>query len=227
MTPMDSRSQSSKAKTTILVVEDHPILRDGLIQVVNQQDDMRVTCSTDNAKEALTLIQDKKPEAAIIDISLKRGNGLELIRDIKLLNIDIPVLVLSMHDESLFAERAIRTGAKGYIRKSETTEQILLALRQIIRGDYYLSTKIISKVFSSVFGSRDRKTMLPLDTLSNRELEVLRLIGEGNSTLQISEMLFLSTKTIQTYRHRLKEKLSIKNSIGLIQYATQWVNEDS
>lgn len=224
---MDSREQSSKSKTTILVVEDHPILREGLIQVINQQDDMRVTCSADTAMKALTLIRDKKPEAAIIDISLKRGSGLELIRDIKSLNVDIQVLVLSMHDESLFAERAIRAGAKGYIRKSETTEQILLALRRIIKGEFYVSTKIISKVFGSVFGSRDRKTMLPLDTLSNRELEVLQLIGEGNNTQQISEMLFLSTKTIQTYNHRLKEKLSIKNAIGLIQYATQWVNEES
>lgn len=224
---MDSREQSSKSKTTILVVEDHPILREGLIQVINQQDDMRVTCSADTAMKALTLIRDKKPEAAIIDISLKRGSGLELIRDIKSLNVDIQVLVLSMHDESLFAERAIRAGAKGYIRKSETTEQILTALRQIINGEYYLSAKITSKVFGSIFGSRDKKTMLPLDTLSNRELEVLQLIGEGNNTRQISEMLFLSTKTIQTYHHRLKEKLSIKNAIGLIQYATQWVNEES
>ncbi|MEE9465114.1 MAG: response regulator transcription factor [Candidatus Neomarinimicrobiota bacterium] len=222
-----SRTRRSKPKTTILVVEDHPILRDGLVQVINQQNDLEVICCADNAQVALALVRDKHPQAAIIDISLKGSNGIELIRDIKSMYDPIPILVLSMHDESLFAERAIRAGAKGYIRKSENTEQILAAIRQVIRGEYYVSSKMVSKVFGSLFDSRKDKARSPLEKLSDRELEVLQLIGEGNNTRRISELLFLSIKTIQTYQHRIKEKLFIDNATELIQYATQWVNEDT
>lgn len=222
-----NRTRRSKPKTTILVVEDHPILRDGLVQVINQQNDLEVICCADNAQEALALVRDKHPQAAIIDISLKGSSGIELIRDIKSMYDPIPILVLSMHDESLFAERAIRAGAKGYIRKSENTEQILAAIRQVIRGEYYVSSKMVSKVFGSLFDSRKDKARSPLEKLSDRELEVLQLIGEGNNTRRISELLFLSIKTIQTYQHRIKEKLFIDNATELIQYATQWVNEDT
>lgn len=227
MTTANNRNRRPKPKATLMIVEDHPILREGLIQVINQQDDLEVICSTDNAQEALALVNKKRPDAAIIDISLKGSNGIELIRDIKSQFDHIPILVLSMHDESLFAERAIRAGAKGYIRKSENTEQILFAVRQIVRGEYYVSSKMVSKVFGSLFDSRKDTVGSPLEKLSDRELEVLQLIGEGHNTRRISEMLFLSIKTIQTYQHRIKEKLFIDNATGLIQYATQWVNEDT
>ncbi len=227
MTTTNSRDRRPKPKATLMIVEDHPILREGLVQVINQQDDLEVICSADNAQEALALVNKKRPDAAIIDISLKGSNGIELIRDIKSQFDHIPILVLSMHDESLFAERAIRAGAKGYIRKSENTEQILLAVRQIVRGEYYVSSKMVSKVFGSLFDSRKDTARSPLEKLSDRELEVLQLIGEGHNTRRISEMLFLSIKTIQTYQHRIKEKLFIDNATGLIQYATQWVNEDT
>lgn len=214
-------------KKSVLVVEDHPILRSGLIQVINNEPDLCVTGEADDVQSTLSALGNQVPDMAMIDISLKGGNGIELIREIKSKWGDLPMLVLSMHDESLFAERAINAGARGYITKSESTDKILEAIRTVIRGDYYVSPQMISKVFGRMYDHKKKIKKSPLEQLSDRELEVLELTGQGKNTRQIAERLFLSMKTIQTYQQRLKDKLSLENATALIQYATQWVNRDT
>lgn len=216
-----------KGKRSILIVEDHPILREGLLRVINHEGDLFVVGEAWDTHTAETAVREKKPDLVLVDISLRGSNGLDLIRALKTNYEWLHTLVLSMHDEVLYAERAFRAGAKGYVTKSEPSEILLAAIRKVLAGQYYLSDALISRVFGQLYEKRTEKGRSDVEKLSDRELGVLEMMGQGASTHQIAENLYLSMKTIQTYQQRIKDKLSLKNATELIQYATQWVNENA
>jgi DNA-binding NarL/FixJ family response regulator len=211
-------------KATIVIVDDHPIVRQGLADLLNEEQDLAVIGQAEDAPEAMQIIRKQKPDIVIIDVSLKETSGIELIKDIKALDSEIPVLTLSMHDESLYAERALRAGAKGYIMKQEATDKIVNAIRTVLKGQLYLSDRMSSRILRKIVGGGVEVESSPIDRLSDRELEVFTLLGQGHGTRQISEQLHLSIKTIETYRSHIKEKLDLADSTELLQHAIQWVN---
>jgi DNA-binding NarL/FixJ family response regulator len=216
--------KTGKNKSSILIVDDHPIVRQGLAELINHEDDLSVCGQAEDAHQAIKAVKELKPDMAIVDISLKETSGMELIKDLKAQYPDLPVLALSMHDESLYAERALRAGAKGYIMKAVATEKVITAIRKILSGEIYTSDTVTSKMMRKfIDGSKDIK-LSPVERLSDRELEVFQLIGKGFGTRQISERLFLSIKTIETYRAHIKEKLGLADAAELLHYAIQWVN---
>ncbi|MHC4646932.1 MAG: response regulator [Planctomycetota bacterium] len=223
MASKEKQTKSGKNKTRILIVDDHPIVRQGLAELINSEEELVVCGQADDAHEALKSIKQLAPDMAIVDISLKETSGMELIRDIKAHYPNIFVLALSMHDESLYAERALRAGAAGYVMKQEATENVIAAIRKILTGQLYISERMSERMILKLVGGRAELTTSPIDSLSDRELEVFLLIGEGFGTRRISEKLFLSTKTIETYRAHIKDKLSLADSAELLQYAIQWV----
>jgi DNA-binding NarL/FixJ family response regulator len=211
-------------KARVLLIDDHAILRQGLAQLINQEEDMMVCGEAEEAPKGFEAVGVLKPDVAIVDISLKGGNGLELIKNIKASHPALPILVLSMHDESLYAERALRAGSLGYIMKEEAAESVLVALRKVIKGEVVLSEKMQARLLHQLVNGRLKQGSSPIDTLSDRELEVFRMIGEGRSTRQIAEELHLSVRTVEAYREYIKEKLSLKNATELVQHAFQWVH---
>lgn len=217
----------NESRTKILVVDDHPIIRQGLAQLINQEPDLFVCGDSDSAEQALEIIAKLQPDLIIVDISLKGINGLELIKNVKIRFPEILILVLSMHDESLFAGRVLLAGAKGYIMKQEGTEKLIYAIRKIINGGIYVSDRIQAKLLHMLIEGGDVPNISNINRLSDRELEVFQLIGQGHGTRQISEMLHLSIKTIETYRAHIKEKLGIENAIELIQHATNWFQNEA
>jgi len=215
----------SDSEKRIMIVEDHPIFRLGLAELINQEEDLFVCGEAEDVTEALNKIGKLNPDMVIVDISLKGRNGIELIKDISRYFNALPVLVLSMHDESLYAERALLAGAKGYIMKQEASESIVKAIRCVIRGNVYASETIMSNILNRF--ANHPKVQLELDTLSDRELEVLQLMGQGLTTGDIAEKLNLSKKTIGTYRERIKDKLNLKNAAELIRFAVHWVKHEA
>lgn len=167
-------------------------------------------------------IETLKPNLAIVDISLKSGSGLDLIKSLQQRFPKLPILVLSMHDESLYAERVLRAGARGYITKQEATEKLITAIRRVLDGEIYLNEKVTSKILSRVTGTSPAKNLSPINRLSDRELEVFQLIGQGHGTREIAELLHLSIKTVETYREHIKEKLKLKDATALVRYAVHW-----
>ncbi|MGA1867525.1 MAG: response regulator transcription factor [bacterium] len=214
-------------KSKILIVDDHPIMRQGLSQLINQDVKLTVCGEAENANEALDVIKETNPDMIIVDISLKGPSGIELIKNIKVRYPSLPVLVLSMHDESLYAERAFRAGARGYIMKEEGTEKVMMAIHQILGGALYMSNKIGSRLLSKFFDTQLTKSDSPIEFLSDRELEVFRLLGRGFGTRKVAQELNLSIKTIETYRAHIKNKLKLKNASELIQHAVQWVQSEN
>src|ERR1700724_2958597 len=211
-------------KIKVVIVDDHPLFRERLAQLINHEPDMEVTGESDTAEDAIQLIRNRSPDLAIIDITLKGSSGLELIKSIKALSIGVPVLVLSMHEESLYAERALHAGATGYITKNEAANNVLLAIRRVLAGEVYLSGTMTSFFLRSL--STGVKSMpRPLDRLTDRELEVLELIGRGHTTHQIAEALQLGVATIDTYRARVKEKMNFRTATELQHFAIRWVRE--
>jgi DNA-binding NarL/FixJ family response regulator len=210
-------------KRKVLVVDDHPIVRSGLAQLINREPDLVVCGDAQEMRTALNFIDTLKPDILIVDISLNGPDGIDLLKSIRAKDPGLPVLILSMHDESIYAERALRAGANGYIMKQEATDRVLIALRRILNREIYVSDRVANKMLQHlVSGGSTTVNRSPLDDLSNRELEVLRLIGEGHGTRQIAEELHLSVKTVETYQGHLKDKLGLKNSRELVQYAIQW-----
>ena len=216
--------QTPDNKIRILIVDDHPIVRRGLAELVNHEDDFAVCGQAEDYHEALRAIGELNPNMAVVDISLKETSGLELIKDIHSQHPDLPVLALSMHDETLYAERALRAGAMGYIMKQEATENVIAAIRKILGGEIYVSDRMASRMVRKLVAGQTVTTASPVGCLSDRELEVFRLIGKGHGTRQISERLYLSVKTIETYRAHIKDKLNLADAAELLQYAIQWVN---
>jgi DNA-binding NarL/FixJ family response regulator len=214
-------------KTKVLLIDDHAILRQGLAQLINQETDMTVCGEAEEAPKGFEAVGTLKPDVAVVDISLKGGNGLELIKNIKASYPALPVLVLSMHDESLYAERALRAGSLGYIMKEEAAETVLVAIRKVLKGEVVLSDKMQARLLHQLVNGRLKQGGSPIDSLSDRELEVFRMIGEGRSTRQIAEELHLSVRTVEAYREYIKEKLNLKNATELVQHAFQWVHAGS
>ena len=224
---MALNKKSNKAgdnKIRILIVDDHPIVRQGLAELINHEDDLTVCGQAEDAPQAMKDIRTLKPDMAIVDISLKETSGIELIKDIKVQYPSLPVLTLSMHDESLYAERALRAGARGYIMKQQATEKVIVAIHKVVSGQVYVSDIMAAKMVRKLVTGSSDVGVSPLDRLSDRELQVFLLIGQGHGTRQISEQLHLSVKTIETYRSHIKEKLNIIGAAKLLQYAIQWVN---
>jgi DNA-binding NarL/FixJ family response regulator len=220
---MDVRECAEETKRKVFVVDDHPIVRAGLAQLINHEPDLRVCGDAEEMCAALQTIDALRPDILIVDISLNGPDGLDLLKTVRAKDPSLPVLILSMHDESIYAERALRAGANGYIMKQEGTDRVLVALRRILDREIYVSDRIANKMlrqFASAGGSANLQRS-PLEDLSDRELEVLRLIGEGHGTRQIAEQLHLSVKTVETYQGHLKEKLGLKNARELVQYAIQ------
>jgi DNA-binding NarL/FixJ family response regulator len=213
---------AKKLKSTVLLVDDHPIVRQGLAELIDHEKDLSVCGMADDIHHALDQIAALSPDVIVVDISLKGGNGIELLKNIKVRYPRQPVLMLSMHDESLYAVRALRAGAAGYVMKQEATEKVLTAIRQVLNGEIYLSERMEKKMMHQLVGGRAARTGSPLEDLSDRELEVFNLIGQGHGTRQIAEELHLSIKTIESHRAHIKEKLNLKNATELVQHAIQW-----
>ncbi|UCG46652.1 MAG: response regulator transcription factor [Phycisphaerales bacterium] len=218
-----TRNRSDGAKTRIVVVDDHPVFRQGLADLINEEPDLTVCGEADDANQAVGVIEQLKPDMAIVDITLKETSGLELIKDIRVRHPNLPILTLSMHDESLYAERALRAGAKGYIMKQEATDKVIAAIRRVLGGETYVSEAMAGKMLSKLVGAAPGSESSGVECLSDREFQVFSLIGQGYGTHQIAERLHLSTKTIETYRANVKEKLRLSNAAQLRQYAVQWV----
>ena len=216
------------ARKTVLVVDDHPLMRQGLALLINQQQDMHVCGEAEEAQAAMQAIARLHPDIMILDISLSGPDGLDLLKNIRTTNPDLPVLVLSMHDEAIYAERALRARANGYIMKQEATEKVLVAVRRILNGEIYLSDRMSNKMLQRYVGGAPSMIQSRIASLSDRELEVFRLIGEGRATREIAEELHLSVKTVETYQAHIKEKLALRSGRELIQHAIQWkINEKS
>ena len=217
-----TRKKQDRA-TRVLIVDDHPVVRKGLTAMINQEEDLRVCAETEDFHQALAAIKEHVPDLAVVDLTLSGIGGLALVKHLESSNPDLPVLVLSMHDETLYAERVLRAGAKGYIMKQEGTDKLVTAIRRILHGEIYVSEKMSSKMLGQLVGRGPRTSGSHLETLSDRELEVFELIGRGQGTRQIAERLCLSFKTVESHREHIKEKLELSNANELVQHATQWV----
>ena len=222
---MRTRETESR-KRTVFIVDDHPLLRQGLTLMINREKDLAVCGEAEEAQAAMRAIAQYQPDILIVDISLNGPDGLELLKSIRNSYPGLPVLILSMHDEATYAERALRARANGYIMKQEATEKVLIAVRRILNGEVYLSDRIANKMLQQYIGGASTALQSRLSALSDRELEVFRSIGEGRSTRQIADELHLSVKTVETYQAHLKEKLALRTGRELIQHAIQWkINE--
>jgi len=210
-------------KNAVLIVEDHEIFRLGIRELINHEPDLAVCGEADDVESARTLIRKLRPDLVIIDITLKKSNGMDLIKEISAHYKSMKTLVLSMHDELLYAERSLQAGAQGYIMKQETSRSIVKAIRHILAGNIYVSQEIMDNLLERVRTGQDSLEKPPVYNLSDRELEVLGMIGEGKSTGDIAANMNLSVSTISTYRERIKEKLNLKNAAELMRYAVHWV----
>ncbi len=207
----------------ILIVDDHPLMRKGLALSLNAEIDLTVCGQAASAEEALDALEELDPDLAIVDISLPGMSGLELIKHMQALRPEIRTLVVSRHDEALYAERAIRAGARGYVMKLEAGERIVKAVRRVLGGGIYVSEEINERLLLGLAAGRPKMAESPLELLSDRELEVFELTGRGRGTREIAERLYLSVKTVESYRARIKDKLNLKTAAELMQHAVQWV----
>ena len=206
-------------KRRIFVVDDHPIVRQGLAQLINNEQDLVVCGQGEEAYQSLRAIKEARPDLALVDVSLKDSDGIELLKELRAAVPDLPVLILSMHDESLYAERALRAGARGYIMKQEAPQTLLSAVRKVLAGDVYVSEKMGAALLQRIVGGKKPGGDLPMDRLTDRELEIFGMIGAGQSVKEIADKLFLSVKTVEAHREHIKEKLNLKSSAELLRFA--------
>ncbi len=221
--PTSAPPPSRRAKLRVLIVDDHPIFRAGVTQLINQEPDLIVCGEAESCAEALEAIAAGKPDIAVVDIALKGRDGIELTKELKGRYPKLPVLVLSMHDESLYAERALRAGARGYIMKQETTDKVLVAIRRILSGGVYVSDSMSARMLHHFIGQRTPAAAGTLDKLSDRELQVFRLLGQGHGTRQIAGELRLGLSTVETHRANIKRKLNLRTATELVRHAVRWV----
>jgi DNA-binding NarL/FixJ family response regulator len=217
------KKKTEPRKRRVLVVDDHPMMRQGLAQLINNEADLTVAWEADNAGEALNVLSAHKPDLVLVDISLPDKNGLELIKDAHVLCPATPILVVSMHDETLYAERVLRAGGRGYIMKQQGGRKLMEAIRQILGGQIYVSEKMSAKILETFSGRRADAGGSPVNRLSDREFEVFQLIGEGKGTREIAGQLHLSVKTVEVHRANIKEKLKLKSATDLVRHAVRWV----
>jgi DNA-binding NarL/FixJ family response regulator len=214
-------------KSRVFIVDDHAMFREGLRQLIEYDPGLTVCGDAADAAAAVEGIHQTQPDVVIVDITLAESNGLDLIKDLRNDEEDCPVLVVSMHEESLYAERALRAGAMGYVMKNEPAKTVIAAIHSVLRGEVYLSRKMSSTVISKFLHGETEKPMSPVETLSDRELEVFRMLGQGKGTRQIAQDLGLSIPTIQSFRNRIKEKLNLKTAPELVLHAINWVQSGS
>ena len=210
-------------KTRVLLVDDHPLTRHGMKALISQQPNLEIVGEADSAPRALELVEKLKPNLAVVDITLRSTNGIELTKGMRAQSPDLQVLIVSMHDENLYAERALRAGAMGYLMKHEASEKIIAAIQRIQQGEIYLSDRIKEKMLHRFVNHKTDELVSPIDTLSDREMEVFQLIGNGYGTRLIAQQLNLSIKTIDSYREHLKLKLNLESGSELVRYAIQWM----
>lgn len=215
------RPANAPQRRRVLLVDDHPMLRVGLAGVINQQADLEVCCEATTVAEALTALTKSTPDILVTDITMPGRGGLELIKDVKALYPTLPVLVISMHDEMLHAERVLRAGARGYLMKEAGAEKMLQAIRQVLSGQVYVSERMSARIFDQFSGRRVNHS--PVSQLTDREFEVFQLIGEGMTTKHIAQQLNLSSKTIDVHRGHIKEKLALPDATSLVRHAVRWV----
>lgn len=206
----------------ILIVDDHPMMREGLAQLIEQEPDLRACCQADTAAQAMASISANRPDLVLLDISLPDKSGLELIKDVQALHPGLPILVVSMHDETLYAERVLRSGGRGYIMKQEGGKKLMQAIRQVLGGQIYVSEKIGAKILEVFSGRRAQGARSPVEQLTDREFEVFQLLGQGKSTRELAQHLHLSVKTIEVHRANIKKKLTLKSGADLVRYAIRW-----
>lgn len=224
MTTASTPKTPGKPKTRIVLVDDHPMLIRGIADLINGESDLEVVGEAATFQEAMALVNKVKPGLIVVDVSLDGNNGIELMKNLSGREGSPPILAYSMHDESIYAERALRAGAKGYVMKQAEPEVLLTAIHQILKGKIYLSEQMSERLLGKLVGagSTTTATAWPIDKLSDRELEVLQLLGQGMGTSQIADKLCLSVKTIETYREHLKQKLNLANGQELLRYAIEW-----
>ncbi|HWB52896.1 MAG TPA: response regulator transcription factor [Tepidisphaeraceae bacterium] len=215
-------SDKFAGKRKVFLVDDHPIVRQGLAQLIDNENDLAVIGQGEDAYGSLRAIRDAKPDLALVDVSLKDSDGIELVKELKAQCPDMPILVLSMHDETLYAERALRAGASGYVMKHEPPQTLLNAIRTVLSGNVYTSPKMSAALLQRMVGGKKSSNAsggLPMDRLTDRELEVFRMIGAGKSVKEIADSLFLSVKTVEAHREHIKEKLNFRTSAELLRFA--------
>lgn len=205
-----------------MIVDDHPMTRDGLAGLINKQPDLKVCCEAAEPAEALQKIARGKPNLILTDITMPGRSGTEFIKDVVAVHGGIPILVVSMHDELIYAERALRAGARGYIMKEAGGEKMLEAIRCVLSGQVYVSKRLTSTMLDAFAGRRPRGSQSPIEALSDREFEIFQLIGQGKSTHDMAILLHLSPKTVDTHRAHIKDKLELGDAISLIRYAVRW-----
>jgi DNA-binding NarL/FixJ family response regulator len=221
------KEQTDERKTQILIVDDHPVVREGLETMLNYEQDLNVCAQAEDAPQALQAIAELNPDIAIVDISLKNSDGIELTKTIKAKYPELAVIILSVHDESVYAERVLLAGAQAYLMKDAVPENIVKAIRTVLRGEIYVSDAIAKKFLHIIAGDKAGITKTSIEHLSDREFETFRLIGKGYKASQIASQLHLSVKTIETYRSRIKEKLGLANAAQLLQYAIVWARNQN
>ncbi|HEX2974220.1 MAG TPA: response regulator transcription factor [Tepidisphaeraceae bacterium] len=209
-------------KARVLLVDDHPIVRQGLAALINEQADLAVCGEAGDTQDAIAMAAAVKPHVALIDVSLGSCDGIDLIKELRGQHPELVVLVLSMHDESVYAERALRAGALGYVMKNEPAEKLMAAIRRVLGGEIYVSERFASRLLQRMAGSRAVTEVSPIERLSDRELQVFRCIGQGMGVREIAEKLYLSVKTIEAHREHIKQKLSLHSSNELLRYAVQY-----
>jgi DNA-binding NarL/FixJ family response regulator len=217
-----SKKQAAQDKKRILIVDDHPMMRQGLAQLIGAEPDLIICGEAENAESALDGIGALKPDLVLADISLPGKNGLELIKDFQALQPGLPVLVISMHDESLYAGRVLRAGGRGYIMKQEGGKKLMLAIRQVLDGKIYVSEKMSAEILETFSGRRAGTESSPVEQLTDREFEVFQFLGQGKGTRDIAEKLHLSVKTVEVHRANIKAKLKLKSGPELIHFAVRW-----
>jgi DNA-binding NarL/FixJ family response regulator len=220
-------TETAVEKSRILIVDDHPLFREGLGQMIDRNPDLIVCGEAADAAGALIAIEERKPDLALVDITLGGTNGLDLIKVIREKFPDLPVLVVSMHEESLYAERALRAGAMGYVMKHEPARTVRTAISKVLGGDIYLSERMSSSMLSKLMRGKNDLPVSPVEKLSDRELEVFQMLGQGKGTRQIAEELNLTIPTINSFRNRIKEKLQLKSATELMLHAIHWFRESN
>ncbi|MBN1126833.1 MAG: response regulator transcription factor [Sedimentisphaerales bacterium] len=222
MTLQKKQNNNKENKTQILIVDDHPVVRDGLATIIHHEPDLNVCGEADDASQALAAAAKLKPDVVVVDISLKSSDGIELTKNLKAMHPLLSIIVLSVHDESVYAERALLAGAQAYLMKDAASDNIVKAIRTVLSGEIYVSSTISKKFLHTIAQDKEGTAKTPIENLSDREFEIFRLIGEGHKASQIAEQLHLSVKTVETYRGRLKKKLNLDCAADLLQYAIKW-----
>ncbi len=216
-------AKEKSAAKRILIVDDHPMMRTGLAQLIDNEVDLKVCAEADTAKQAMEIIEREKLDLVLLDISLPDKNGLEVIKDIRAQQPNLQILIVSMHDEALYAERVVRAGARGYIMKQEGGRKLMAAIRQVLAGRIAVSEKISARMLES-FSGQGAGSLPGVGRLSDREFEVFQLIGQGKGTREIAQELRLSVKTVETHRSKIKEKLELKTATELLRHAIRWMD---